>query len=55
VGEFDGRVKYGPLPKPGQGIGDVLFDEKQREDALCDPNRLIERFDRAFVRGSRTF
>lgn len=32
--EFDGRVKYGRLLKQGQDPGDVVFDEKQREDAV---------------------
>lgn len=34
VGEFDGRVKYGRLLRPGQSPGDVVFEEKQREDAI---------------------
>jgi hypothetical protein len=34
VGEFDGRVKYGRLLKPGQEPGDAVFAEKVREDAL---------------------
>jgi hypothetical protein len=34
VGEFDGRVKYGRLVKPGQSAEDVLFDEKVREDLI---------------------
>ncbi|MDP2773874.1 MAG: type IV toxin-antitoxin system AbiEi family antitoxin domain-containing protein [Nocardioides sp.] len=34
LGEFDGRVKYGRLLKPGQEPGDVVFAEKQREDRL---------------------
>lgn len=34
LGEFDGRVKYGRLLKPGQDPGDVVFDEKTREDEL---------------------
>jgi len=34
LGEFDGRVKYGRLLKPGQDPGDVVFDEKIREDKL---------------------
>lgn len=34
LGEFDGRVKYGRLLKPGQEPGDVVFAEKQREDAM---------------------
>lgn len=32
--EFDGRVKYGRLLKPGQEPGDVVFEEKRREDLL---------------------
>jgi hypothetical protein len=36
LGEFDGRVKYGRLLRPGQNAGDVLFEEKRREDALRD-------------------
>ncbi len=34
LGEFDGRVKYGRLLKPGQEPGDVVFEEKRREDRL---------------------
>ncbi len=34
VGEFDGRVKYGRLLRPGQDPGDVVFEEKRREDGL---------------------
>ena len=34
LGEFDGRVKYGRLLRPGQEPGDVVFAEKQREDLL---------------------
>lgn len=36
VGEFDGRVKYGRLRRPGQEAGDVVFAEKRREDAIRD-------------------
>jgi hypothetical protein len=36
IGEFDGKIKYGRLLKPGQRIEDVIFDEKLREDALRD-------------------
>jgi hypothetical protein len=32
--EFDGRVKYGRLLKPGEEPGDAVFKEKRREDAL---------------------
>jgi hypothetical protein len=38
VGEFDGRVKYGRLLRPGQQPGDVVFEEKRREDAFRDEN-----------------
>lgn len=34
VAEFDGKVKYGRLLRPGQDPGDVVFAEKQREDAI---------------------
>jgi hypothetical protein len=34
VGEFDGRIKYGRLLKPGQDPGEVVYAEKVREDAV---------------------
>jgi hypothetical protein len=34
LAEFDGRVKYGRLLKPGQEPGDIVFAEKRREDEL---------------------
>lgn len=34
VGEFDGRIKYGRLLRPGQDPGDAVFEEKLREDAI---------------------
>lgn len=34
VGEFDGRVKYGRLLRPGQDPGDAVFAEKRREDEI---------------------
>jgi hypothetical protein len=36
LGEFDGRVKYGRMLRPGQEPGDAVFEEKRREDALRD-------------------
>jgi hypothetical protein len=36
VGEFDGRIKYGRLLRPGQDAGDAVFEEKRREDAFRD-------------------
>ena len=67
LGEFDGRVKYGRLLRDGQEPGDVVFDEKVREDGLRGlgnevvrwidadlrtPARLRARLERAFLRGA---
>jgi hypothetical protein len=46
LGEFDGRIKYGRLLKPGQQPGDAVFEEKRREDEIrelsgCAMLRLI--------------
>jgi hypothetical protein len=35
LGEFDGRIKYGRLLRPGQEPGEAVFAEKRREDAMC--------------------
>ena len=68
VGEFDGRIKYGRLLRPGQDAGDAVFEEKRREDAIRDedwdvvrwtwadlrrPRRLGDRVRRARERGAR--
>ena len=68
VAEFDGKVKYGRLLRPGQEAGDVVFREKQREDMLRDlgwevvrwiwadlahPEVIEGRLRRAFRRGTR--
>ena len=68
VGEFDGRIKYGRLLRPGQDPGDAVFEEKRREDAIRDegwgvvrwtwsdisrPERLGARVRRALDRGAR--
>jgi hypothetical protein len=34
LGEFDGRIKYGRLLRPGQEPGEAVFAEKRREDAM---------------------
>ena len=34
LGEFDGRIKYGRLLRPGEEPGDAVFREKRREDLL---------------------
>jgi hypothetical protein len=36
LGEFDGRIKYGRLLRPGQDPGDAVFAEKLREDEMRD-------------------
>lgn len=68
VGEFDGRVKYDRLLRPGQEPGDAVFEEKRREDAIRDegwgmvrwtwadvavPGRLDQRVRRALQRAGR--
>jgi hypothetical protein len=44
IGEFDGKVKYGRLLRPGQEPGDVVFAEKVREDALRDHGLQVGRW-----------
>ena len=44
AGEFDGRVKYGRLLRPGQDPGDVVFAEKVREDAIRADDREMVRW-----------
>ena len=34
VGEFDGKIKYGRLLRPGESPGDAVFREKRREDRV---------------------
>jgi hypothetical protein len=65
VGEFDGRIKYGRLLRPGTSAADAVYAEKLREDAIRDlgwkvarwtwsdldrPTLLAERLRRAFAR-----
>ena len=66
LGEFDGRIKYGRLLRPGEEPGDAVFAEKRREDAIRDelwgvvrwawsdlhvPHRFAARVRRALERG----
>jgi hypothetical protein len=44
VGEFDGKIKYGRLLRPGERVEDVVFDEKQREDAIRDEGWQVVRW-----------
>jgi len=68
AGEFDGRLKYGRLLRPGQNPGDVVFAEKVREDAIRADGRemvrwiwrelsafdeVAQRIREAFARGRR--
>ncbi len=68
VGEFDGKVKYGRLRRPGETPEDAVFREKLREDRIRDlgwemvrwtwsdlaqHQMLADRLERAFIRGLR--
>lgn len=44
VGEFDGEIKYGRLLRPGQTAGEVIFEEKRREDAIRDQDLGVVRW-----------
>jgi hypothetical protein len=44
LGEFDGRVKYERLLKPGQSVTDAVLGEKNREDAMRATERGMTRF-----------
>jgi hypothetical protein len=63
VGEFDGKIKYGRLIRPGQAPGDAVFTEKRREDALRDQGLEVVRwvwdeldtFDEVAARVRRAF
>ena len=67
IGEFDGRIKYGRLLRPGEAVEDVVYAEKLREDAIRDegwqvvrwtwsdlkqPDVLADRIRRAFERSA---
>ena len=65
LAEFDGRIKYGRLLRPGEDVGEAVFREKHREDLLRDlgwqvvrwiwadldePRVIADRVRRAFAR-----
>lgn len=50
VGEFDGRVKYGALVRPGETPADVVYREKLREDALRAEGLAVVRWTWADLR-----
>ncbi|RZT87592.1 hypothetical protein EV383_4518 [Pseudonocardia sediminis] len=45
VGEFDGKVKYERLLKPGQNASEVVYREKRREDAVRATGSPVIRWD----------
>lgn len=50
VGEYDGRVKYGRLLKPGQSVSDVVVAEKEREGRIMEQGLRVIRFCAADLR-----
>jgi hypothetical protein len=44
VGEFDGKIKYGRVLRPGDDPGEVVYREKLREDALRDLGLKVARW-----------
>jgi len=44
VGEFDGRIKYGRLVPAGKHAGDVVFEEKRREDRIRNEGLTVVRW-----------
>lgn len=44
IGEFDGRVKYGRLLKPGQDVSEVIVAEREREVALINLGNAMTRW-----------
>jgi hypothetical protein len=44
VGEFDGRIKYGELLRPGEAPSDVVVAEKLREDRLREEDLSVVRW-----------
>jgi hypothetical protein len=55
VGEFDGRIKYGRLLRPGQDPGDAVFEEKRREEAIRDEEWRVIRWVWAELRAPHRF
>ena len=50
IGEFDGKVKYGALLKPGQSAQDVLLAEKRREERIREVGWQVVRWTWADLR-----
>lgn len=45
VGEFDGKIKYGRVLRPGQDVAEVVYAEKLREDAIRAQGLQVVRVD----------
>jgi hypothetical protein len=41
VGEFDGKVKYGRLLRPGQEPGEAVYEENLQKDAVRERGREV--------------
>lgn len=50
AGEFDGRIKYGRLVRPGESASDVAWNERQRELAIERAGWIVVRFTWAELR-----
>src|SRR6478735_8849594 len=50
IGEFDGKIKYGLLLKPGQSAEDVLLAEKRREERIRELGWQVVRWGWADLR-----
>ena len=50
VGEFDGKIKYGRALRPGQDVGEVVYAEKLREDAIRSEDWEVVRWTWADLR-----
>ena len=50
---FDGRVKSGWLPRPGETAADAVYAEKLREDVLRDLGWQVVRWTYADLRIQR--
>jgi hypothetical protein len=44
VGEFDGKIRYGRLLRPGQEPGHAVFAERRREEAIRDAGFRVVRW-----------
>ncbi|MEP9393783.1 hypothetical protein ABLE94_16210 [Gordonia sp. VNK1] len=53
VGEFDGKVKYQKLLKPGEDVTEVVLREKAREDKLRSMNIMVIRWTWADLEAGR--